>query len=186
MLQIHITIVGRRGKPRLRAGIMLCSHMRNPLPRIASQGFLSWHDNLPPVLSVSESCLWLLCLLVLICLSFRWLIQRQRLQRLKGMNSSLPFFDPSIGEIVAPGCLTHHEIRCTIYWFSKTFFFFCSKQYCIKWFSSVKNESCKTYKRKQSDPKHIYPQPLCLGNSGHMVCKWCLQILAKSTHDGIN
>lgn len=25
---------------------------------------------------------------------------------------------------------------------------------------------------KQSGPKHhIYPQPLCLGNSGHMVCK---------------
>lgn len=128
MLQIHITIVGRRGKPRLRAGIMLCSHMRNPLPRIASQGFLSWHDNLPPVLSVSESCLWLLCLLVLICLSFRWLIQRQRLQRLKGMNSSLPFFDPSIGETVPPGCLTNHEIRCTIYWFSETFFFFFLQQ----------------------------------------------------------
>lgn len=160
MLQIHITIVGRRGKPRLRAGIMLCSHMRNPLPRIASQGFLSWHDNLPPVLSVSESCLWLLCLLVLICLSFRWLIQRQRLQRLKGMNSSLPFFDPSIGEIVAPGCLTHHEIRCTIYWFSKTFFFFAASNIALNDLAVWKMKAAKLIKGS-SQTRNIFIHSHC-------------------------
>lgn len=83
---------------------------------------------------------------------------------------------------------SNHKTQWSIYWFSKTFL--CSTPYCIQLFSKENNEmkATKLIKgSKQSDLKHhIYPQPLCLGNSGHMVCKWCLEILAKSTHDGIN
>lgn len=133
------------------------------------------------------------------CLLYFWmpalicLVKRQRLKWVESINSWFPLFDSFIGEIIFPGHLpqehlfSYHRAQWTIYWFSKTFFY--NTHYYIKLFSNVKNEmkAAKLIKgSKQSDPKHIYLQPLCLGNSGHMVCKWYLEILAKSTHDGIN
>lgn len=115
----------------------------------------------------------------------------------KKLRSWYPLLNSYIGEIIHPGLPPHvriisffpnHKAQWTIHWFSKTVF--CSTQYCIKLFSKEENEmkAAKLTKgSKQSDLKHhIYPQPLCLGNSGHMVCKWFLEILAKSAHDGIN
>lgn len=135
---------------------------------------------------MSDFCFIVECF-VCICL-----VKRQGLKWVKNINSWFPLFDSSIGEIILlvaylRNIFPNHKTQQTIYWFSKTFF--CNMHYCIKLLSNVKNETkaARLIKgSKHSGPKCIYPQPLCLGNSGHMVCKWCLEILAKSTHDGIN
>lgn len=141
------------------------------------------------------------------CVTFICLIKIQRLKWGKSINSWIPLFESDIGEIMSFGCLPQEHClslyktppqkkrdRERIKTKQKNLVIDLAKHHFAAWNSTLNylatwkwSESCKTHKRsKQSDPKHIYPQSLCLGNSRHMVCKWCLEILAKSAHNGIN
>lgn len=147
-----------------------------------------------PILYVSQKTWYLISVYLIIeCLAFISLVKRRGLKWVQNIQSWFPLFDFYLEEITSwsrtsGSFFSNHKTQWSIYWFSKTFL--CSTPYCIQLFSKENNEmkAAKLIKgSKQSDLKHhIYPQPLCLGNSGHMVCKWCLEILAKSTHDGIN